>query len=103
MVIRWLVPLLALGCAQAQVHPFGPGSFSVAVNAKTPDLARSVAIGEASRFCRDTRGERSLPVEVNLLSTGARWHYVTVVFRCFSPEGPETPKDGSGEELWSKR
>ena len=73
--------------ATSPVYPFGPERYTIsATTTQAPDKARSGAIAAAAAFCR-TRGQRSLPVDVVLVTTPVEIHCVTVVFTCYSPDG----------------
>ncbi len=81
--------IFIIGCVvtpTAPVYPFGPGVFTTSAStaARSPSWARDQAIARASDFCA-VQGERSLPMEINLLTTMPEVHFVTVVFRCFDP------------------
>ncbi len=87
MKILLLVPLL-LSCATAplttSVHPFGPNTYTTSSSTRMglPNLVRDRVIREASDFCR-ARKQRSLPIDINLITLPQTTHAATIVFRCF--------------------
>ncbi len=67
------------------VYPYGEGRYTVSATAYKPQPARERAISDASDFCA-LQSQRSLPLEINLITLVPEVHSVTVVFLCFAPE-----------------
>jgi len=96
----WLLGLgtiFCVGCAWdaisvTPIYPFGPDGFttSASIVGGLPGGVRSRVIAEASDFCA-LAGERSLPLEINLITVSSWQHSVTIVFRCFDPAGLVVP------------
>lgn len=93
-VLRYVFLMLVwfgVGCASTvipvtQVYPFGPDSYTTSASSRLcPSEVRERVIATASEFCQ-LRGERSLPVEINLLTIPPETHAVTIVFRCYNPD-----------------
>jgi len=96
--------VFAMGCASAPIattpiYPFGPKTYTTSASTavERPNRVREQVITDASAFC-EMQGERSLPIEINLITTPSQAysniavHSVTVVFRCFDPSGLDEPK-----------
>ena len=82
------------------VYPFGPRTYTTSASTafEPPNRVREQVITDASAFCK-TQGERSLPIEINLVTTHTQnysnvaVHSATVVFRCFDPSGLNESKE----------
>ncbi len=97
--------VFAMGCVSTPIvttpiYPFGPNTYTTSASTavELPNRVREQVITDASVFC-ETQGERSLPLEINLITTPPQAysaitvHSVTVVFRCFDPSGLGEPKE----------
>ncbi len=100
-----VLAVFGMGCATAPiattpVYPFGPHTYTTSASTavEPPNRVREQVIADASVFC-EMQGERSLPIEINLITTPPQAysdvmvHSVTVVFRCFDPSGLGEPKE----------
>ncbi len=100
-----ILVVFGMGCAATPVvttpiYPFGPGTYTTSASTavELPNRVRTQVIADASAFC-ETLGERSLPIEINLVSTPpqpysyATVHSVTMVFRCFDPSRSDESKE----------
>ena len=89
--------VFAVGCATAPVvtspvYPFGPDTYTTSASTavELPNRVREEVVMIASTFC-ETQGERSLPIDINLISAPSSFssstatHSATMVFRCFDP------------------